>query len=44
LAYEQVLGDYPDCPVAKIAKNRLVGLDGDQRRLAEWQKILKYER
>jgi len=28
LAYEQVLQDYPDCPVAKIARNRLVGLGG----------------
>jgi tetratricopeptide (TPR) repeat protein len=28
LAYEQVLQDYPDCPVAKAARNRLAGLVG----------------
>jgi hypothetical protein len=32
LAYEQVLGDYPDCPVAKIAENRLIGLDRESGR------------
>ena len=30
LAYEQVLRDYPDCPAAKAARNRLAGLAGSR--------------